>query len=460
MTGDGGVTEVKQDYEKPRVKDANLQMITPVGLFVVGRFEGGNEGIVWGIQLPQVPNWTFALAWNKKNEEKQNVESPDFAYTNPFVQNLDYMDQDDMNEVRLLTIYDTKDKALHSEQWLDFRVGAKHATGKNMLLCLPQWKLTYDKGNLHYKHAVGTGLGMLAELTKMADGDAIRTLVAQGNEISNAIAFQSYDFPDLQVRNLGPVEGKTFFVGVTAGYDMGKITPEAAVFYATGASKYNEIDAFLWKEYEPQGYRTPRWFNTLLLGEIEDKYYPTLATLGTAQAVNQNDICFHNMTFLKAGATYRPTPKWEIFGQALSAWRTNTKYYKNDYWDMFPLMYALANMTTNASGQTEVPFVFKRKDTSYGAKIDNFLGIELDGRVTYKLFNGLDISLLGGYFKAGDFYEDVLTPKPYELQVVNANTMVNVGNITPVYGPYVGAEEFDLTDCWSVQLKVDFKFKM
>jgi hypothetical protein len=161
------------------------------------------------------------------------------------------------------------------------------------------------------------------------------------------------------------------------------------------------------------------------------------------------------LTFVRAGATYHVSDKWEFFGQLFPAWRTNTKYFKKDYWDMFPLMYALNNQT-----ETTVPFVFKRTDTQYYKNIDNFLGLEIDGRLTYKLFDGLDVSLLGAYFKTGDFYKDVLTPKPYVAQVVNTTTLAPVGSPYELKGPYVGADAFELSDAWTIQFKVDFKWKI
>jgi hypothetical protein len=460
ITQEDLVTGSKRDAEKLRVKDAFVQMVSPVGLFVVGRFEGGNGGLVWAAQFPQVPGWTFVVAWNKKNEEKHDWEDPDVPYTSPLVRNEDYKDRDDMDEVKVLTIYENKDKTLKSEQWADFRLGYSHSNAKNMQICLPQWKVTYNKGNLHWWHTLGTGLGELAELTKMPAGDDIRTLVATGVML-NGLNPVLYDFPVVKVKDMGPIEGKSWSFTFVGSYDMGKLSPEVGMGYTTGADTYNVINAFLWDENEPQGYRTPRKFKTLLIGEIEDKYYPLLATLATAQAFNQNDVSFNNMTFLKAGATYHISDKIEFFGQLFPAWRTNTKYFKKDYWDMFPLMYALNNQRVNdTNGHTEVPFVFKRKDTNYGKSIDNFLGLEIDGRLTYKLFDGLDISLLGAYFKTGDFYKDVLTPKQYKLQWVDANTTGTLGSPEDLYGPYVGADAFDLSDAWTVQFKVDFKWKI
>ncbi|MEA3223652.1 MAG: hypothetical protein U9P49_10890 [Thermodesulfobacteriota bacterium] len=451
----------KDDYEKIRAEEAYVQMITPVGLFVVGRFEDGNHGIVYGIQLPQIPKWTFAIAWNKKNEGKLDYEKPYIDYLH--CPQMDYMDRDDQNEVRAISIWEDKDKGIYSEQWLDFRLGASHSGAKNMHICMPQWKFKYNKDGKHIFAFVGSGMGKIAELTKMPEAKDIKDLVSNG--ITLASLNPGYDFPQIRVKDMGPPDGLLNTVGVCiiGSYDIGKFSPEVGITYLPGAESYDDVSTFAWDEFEPQGYRTPRHMKTLLLGEIEDKYFSVLATFASQQAYDQDDICFQNLSFVKAGTTYRITDKWEVFGQALAAWRTNTKYYEGkkegSYWDFFPIMYALNNMTTNADGETIVPFVFKRKDTRYYQSIDNFLGLEIDGRLTYKLFDGLDVSLLGAYFSTGDFYKDVLTPKPYVLQWVDQDAMAPVGSPIDIKGPY-GYSTFDLEDAWTIQLKVDFKWEI
>ncbi|MCD6569110.1 MAG: hypothetical protein J7L53_00215 [Deltaproteobacteria bacterium] len=454
------VTRVRDDYEKLRVEEAYLQMITPVGLFVVGRFEDGNHGIVYGIQLPQIPKWTFAIAWNKKNEGKLDYEKPYINYPN--TPQMDYLDRDDQDEARVITIWEDKDKGISSEQWLDFRIGASHSGAKNMHICMPQWELKYNKDGKHLLAYFGTGMGKIAELTKMSEANDIREIVSMGKMVASSLHPAEWEYPTIKVKDLGPPDGliNAMGFGAIGSYDIGKFSPEFGLGYMSGAETYDDIDAFMWDEFEPQGYRTPRHIKSLLLGEIEDKYYPVIATLATQEAYDQDDICFHNMSFVKAGTTYRITDKWEVFGQALAAWRTNTKYYEKEYWDFFPLMYALNNMTTNAAGETMVPFVFKKKDTRYYQSIDNFLGLEIDGRLTYKLFDGLDVSLLGAYFSPGDFYKDVLTPKPYIVQWVNADTAAPVDSSFPITGPYCAASRFSLEDAWTVQLKVDFKWEI
>lgn len=449
---------VKDDYEKMRVEEAYLQMITPVGLFIIGRFNEGNHGLVYAIQLPQVPGWTFAIAWNKKNEGKLDSEEPWLDYLN--TPQVDYMDRDDLDEIRVVTVYESEDKSLYSEQWVDFRLGRSQATAKGLEIALPQWKFEYNKDNLHWKHAVAVGFGTLAEITKTSTGADLQALIDNGKTLI-VLNPALYDFPDFPVKDFGACKPwyNSTSIYFTAGYDIGKATPELGIGRCTGADEYNGINGFWWEETEPEGYRTPRNFKTLLIGEIENKYFPLLSTIATNQAFDQNDIAFHNMTFGRIGCTYRMSDKWELYSQVFSAWRTNTTFFKRQYWDFFPIQYALANMSENSAGETIVPFVFQRKDTQYSTDVDNYLGTELNTRVTYKLFPGLDVSLLGAYFFAGDFYEDVLTPKPYVVQKVNTDTLASDGPPFDIKGPY-GFNRFDLQDAWTLQLKIDFKWQI
>ncbi|MEA2102096.1 MAG: hypothetical protein U9P80_05925, partial [Thermodesulfobacteriota bacterium] len=322
------------DNEKLRVEEAFVQMITPVGLFVAGRFEGGNHGIVWGIQLPQLPEWTFAVAWNKKNEERHDYETPTYDYMAPETQQLDYLDRDDQNEFRFVTIYEDKDMGFRSQQWLDLRWGASKSSAKNMRIYLPQWEMEYNKDNLHLFGQFGMGFGTLAELTKMSLATDINELQGQATLLSSELQSRHLSFPSIVVKDLGPEDGKSIVFDAFCIYDIGTISPEVGVGYTTGADHYNQINAFWWDDLNPHGYRTPRRIKTLLIGEVEDKYYPILATLATREAFDQDDVCLQNMTWLKAGATWRFAEKWKLFGQGFAAWRTNTTYFERDYWDM------------------------------------------------------------------------------------------------------------------------------
>lgn len=463
----GDVVEVKKDYEKIRVKDAYLQMITPVGLFAVGRFKEYRHGVIYGIQLPQLPSWTFALVWNKKMESKLESESVYTDYLHTHFR--DYRDRDDVDEYRLVTVWETEDyvpfkSGIQSQQWVDARFGDKNAYANNMELAIAQWMLDYHRGRWHLHAHLGLGYGKINELSISPSGQDMKQLVEKAETLAAGVQYANYEAAPVTVEDLDIVEGKTGGGGFVAWVDIGPVSPEFGAAYTTGGDRYYEIDGFEWDDFEPHGYRTPRYLKSLLLMEIEDKYYYVISNLATQNTVYQteDDISFHNMTWAKLGTTVRLGSKWELFVQAIGAWRTNTKYYEEDYWDIFPVLYALHNKRYNDAGEVEVPLVFKRKDTTYYEKdIDSFLGVEYDLRLTYKLFDGLDISLLGAYFRPGGFYEDVLTPKPYVVQWVNkeTSTPVGAGSFRNILGPLGGAEKFDMEDAWTVQLKVDFKWK-
>jgi hypothetical protein len=448
-----------------RLTEAFVQMITPVGLFVAGRFNDGSNGIVWAAQFDEaLPGWTFAVAWNKKAEQKYYYEDPDVPYYDPNTRNGDYLDRDDMDEIRVVTIYEKPDKTIKSEQWLDFRLGYSKSAATNMRICLPQWKFNYNKGNIHYFHYLGTGMGTLAEITKGPIGDDLQALMDNGNQL----APPGYSYPNyepgsehyLPIKDMGPVEGKVGIALFDVAYDIGKVTPFASAVYTTGISHWTEINGFLWDEYNPKGYRTPSYLNVILLGEVEDKYFNALVNIATKEAFDQNDICFNNMTLGRLGAKYHFTDKWEFMGQAVVAWRSNIKYFEDEYWSSFPVNYALWFKYTDSNGHEIVPFLFMKDNVQYKTNVSPYLGTELTGWLTYNLFPGLDVSLIGSYFFAGDFYQDTLTPKPYLVQWLDTTDPTSQAKTYTIYGPNLGADQFDLTNAWTVQFKIDFKFNI
>ncbi len=464
--GNGYVLYSKKKADQEiRLTEAFVQMITPVGLFVAGRFNDGSNGLVWAAQFDEaLPGWTFAVAWNKKAEQKYYYEDPDVPYYNPNTRNGDYLDRDDMDEIRVVTIYEKPDKTLKSEQWLDFRLGASKSAATNMRICMPQWKFNYNKGNLHYSHGLGTGLGTLAEITKSSIGDDLKALMDNGN----AQAPPGYSFPSyipgsahyLPIKDMGPVEGKVGIALFDVSYDIGKVTPFATAVYTTGITHWTEINGFLWDEYNPKGYRTPSMLNMILIGEVEDKYFNVLVNIATKEAFDQNDICLNNMTLGRLGARYHFARKWEFQGQAVAAWRSNVKYFEDEYWSSFPINYALWFQYTDYQGHSIVPFVFMDNSVKYTTNVSPYLGTELTGFLTYNLFPGLDVSLIGSYFWAGDFYKDTLTPKPYLVKWLDTTAVDPDVKEYTIYGPNLSADKFELTNAWTVQFKIDFKFNI
>ena len=334
-----------------------------------------------------------------------------------------------------------------------------------MRICLPQWKFNYDKGNLHYSHYLGTGLGTLAEITKGPLSDDLKALMDNGNQLAPA----GYSFPNyvegsahyLPIKDMGPVEGKVGIALFDVSYDIGKVTPFATAVYTTGITHWTEINGFLWDEFNPKGYRTPSVVGVILLGEVEDKYFDVLVNIATKEAFNQNDISFNNMTMGRLGAKYRFAKNWEFHGQAVAAWRSNVKYFEDEYWSSFPINYALWFKYTDNNGHEIVPFLYMKDDVNYKQKVSSYLGTEITAIITNTLFPGLDVSLIGSYFKPGDFYKDTLTPKEYHVKWLDSTALVPLPNGEyTIYAPNLSADKFDLTDAWTIQWKIDFKFNI
>jgi hypothetical protein len=99
-------------------------------------------------------------------------------------------------------------------------------------------------------------------------------------------------------------------------------------------------------------------------------------------------------------------------------------------------------------------------NVNYKTNISNYLGTEATAYLTYKLFRGLDVTLIGAYLWAGQFYKDTLTPKPYAVAWVD--TSVTSPSVVPykIWGPNLSAQEFKLTNSWTIQWKLDFKFNI
>ena len=102
-----------------------------------------------------------------------------------------------------------------------------------------------------------------------------------------------------------------------------------------------------------------------------------------------------------------------------------------------------------------------KDDVNYKPKVSNYLGTELTAILTNTIFPGLDVSLIGSYFKAGNFYKDTLTPKPYMVKWLDTTAVTPISKAEYIIlAPNLSADEFDLTDAWTIQWKIDFKFNL
>ncbi len=467
----GGIEYVAYDYEKFFVKGVYLEAVTPIGFFLIGRIPPNMHGFGWGMAVPQLPDWSFVFMYSAKNEgtssnidEKRNSD----LYTDT-VKSIDYRDRDDQTILGFTARYNNNDGLKVAIIAGGVIGGSKHTSFNDLMLYKPACTVNYDKDNLHVFTTIGMTYGLFAPLSSNETGKLLDTL---NNTIAGTTAVidpgrDMYREFHVDIEDLSWKPGISF--GANVRYDTGDYSPEIGLVYLTGADHYYDANQFLDRNLEPEGNRTKEILKSYLFSEIEDKYRPLIATFATDMAMNHNldAYSYHNMTAIKLGTTYRLNPRFKFYGQVLAAWRENVKFFEKDYWDLFSISYLypdrLRTFIDDSGIETmELPLVFQNADVDYYQKVDPFLGYEVNGKFTYLVKKGLEIALIGAYFKPGDFYQDILTAKQYTVQWINFQS--STGNIDPLqfkplYGPYLGADEFQLKDAYTVQLKFEFKFQ-
>ncbi len=265
----------------------------------------------------------------------------------------------------------------------------------------------------------------------------------------------------------------TFLIASHASMDVGNFTPEACVIYGQGAEEPWKMPMLIPGEViQSKGNKTPQgMLKSYLLNEVERKYMYLIGTVPISLVhlgLRSMDLFSTNLTALKAGSAYRISKHFSLYGQAVAAWRTDVEYYKKDYWDNYIMTknFKEIELYTNDERIREIQataiFQLNRVDY-YEDEIDNFLGVELDGQLTYHVREGLDISLIGAYFKTGGFYEDILTPKEYSSLIglisdIDGRVGFASEDEEVLYGPYEACRFFKSTDAYTVQVHVDLKW--
>jgi len=463
------------DYQKLIVESVFLEMITPAGIIAAGIFPdeilGINlNGLIYGIGLPKYPNQTFAFAYGIKSEgyNKYAFEHPEGIYYTDTQNDDNYQDKDDQTVFAFLLMYDNKDTLKGKIQLARARGGSGSPTYEDLRVNSLSGELDYHKDKLKIYARYDIRQGPIVPFTKNDEGkilkqipDIFNTVLAQVDANGEQYRTLNFNVEDLEI----PF-GISFFA--MASYDMGRYTPEAGFLYTSGGSKWYEANHFMDRSFEPEGNRTPRpYMKAYLLNEIEDKYHPLISNFATYVMPRDTEVMsYQNMTAFKIGTKYRISEHFELFTQALAAWRSNVKYYEEDYWDVFMLSYFYFNLRSysapDGTKRTLVPALVSLQNVDYHQKVDPFLGMEFNGKLTWFARQGLEISLIGAYFKTGGFYEDLLTPKKYLLQKATIDENVNVqlvGNPSIFYGPNESTNTYKPTDAWTAQLKFDFKFQ-
>ncbi len=465
------------DHQKLFVKRVFLEMITPLGFFLVGQLPEeamGVEGVIWAGPTP-LPDLMLILIYGKKSEGKAELKDSRLFYE--FREGIeyfdtmnseDYQDKDDMTALGFGLIYGSSGKspwsAMLSAGSLVGGSGGEFTDGMNgyHVSCSGEYKK--DKLYLHLDLGVNWGDGSQLSTNRFGERyiEGTQMIEMAINMVDDG---SLYRLPTWET-GIDMYQDPSYSLFAFGAYDMGKLKPEAGFLYLQGSKDYLQVNSFMGRSFEPAANKTPRpYIKAYLLNAIEDKYYPLVSTMassilggGAAETVS-----YQNMIAMKAGTYYQISKRFGIYGQALAAWRENVDYYESTYWDIFTLMHGFKHLenSTNIYGlhQLESEVFLQLKSVEYHQEVDPFIGLELNSKLTWFVRDGLEISLVGAYFNAGGFYEDILTPKKYKKQTAaqdNAGHTVFGDQVETFYGPYQGANIFTRTNAWKIQTKFDF----
>ncbi len=476
----GNFEQSTMDYQKIKLQSAFIELVTPLGMILAGQLPKdflGLHGFVYGMGLPSLPQWNFALAYGKIAEGYNKYASEhewgiDFWDTQ---NDHDYQDKDDLTMYGLMAMYDNSE-TLTGQIVLGKLLGGSGAWAwSNTNITAIAGTFEYNKNNFHLTTILQSRFGDGSPLTSNEEGKAIkRVYTLMNNTIANVLGLENARPTQVFPKDIVIDPGVAFFS--LASYDMGKYTPELGLMYITGGDRWYKGSQQLSRSFEPEGNRTPRpYLKAYLLNEIEDKYFPLISTFATAGSPGETEASsYQNMTSIKVGTEYRINKYFKLFSQVLAAWRTDVAYYEEDYWDMFFLTYGkpFAYYETNDdfTKQRVGATVIQRRNVDYHQDIDPFLGIECNGKLTWLVRPGVELSFIGAFFKPGQFYEDILTPKEYYLQWsvlvdgASASQPYPGKQLEYIYGPnfsvpHEGEDGFKMANAWTAQLKLDFKFQ-
>ncbi len=466
-----------------------LEVVTPFGLILVGQLPEqfqGLTGLMYGGPLPPVGGFTggFGLLYGKMMEgmvwDDHRKGSENFGWNYTEVQNAEgYKDDDD------LTLYGIGCGGMTQAFGGNFVLGGGYVKMlggmesrllAGMDLGMVMGMAMYNRDTFKLSAITGTVFGTLMDMGEDTYiGGTVKNFSKIFDEAMVTMDFfqDKYrppafmDFPDMIKQD--PV----WLFATQASMEKDKFTPEACFIYAQGSDFGWTMPMVIPGVMQNNGNKTPQgWLKAYLLNEVEKKYFPLIGTIPMSMAhlgLGELSLFSTNMMAIKAGTSYRINKYFEIYGQALAAWRSSVEYYKKQYWDNYIVLRGFNTMEVYNNDdryrEIMVAAVFQHQNVDYAEPdIDNFLGTELNTKLTYHVREGLELSLIAAYFKAGGFYEDILTPKRYSAVIGKISDVT--GEIAIVseeeeilYGPYEGSLQFfDLTDAFTFQLMFDLKW--
>jgi hypothetical protein len=438
-------------YDLFTVNELYVDAITAVGMFRAGKTRDFN-GIGWFIQVPAVPDWTFGLVWNKKDEGGNKYSylgydsstgldgsDPAGAITNHGLADID--------EFALIANY--------AKDAIDFKgtLAYKHSDKdrEKTSIWFPyvyfNYAITKDlKFNSKLAFATGTLLDKDSKVAKAAVAEAVDAIM---NEVSagvnayadgyagaeptpldssytvpggptlpittlaeyrtahgawvavraaayaGALAAAMADLPELPAGGGFEKDWKVdnaygFWIGL--GYTLDALKIQGDVAYMPGADEPQNVSAYL---------EDTENLDTWLMNDVSDLYSYLLETPATIAALGDprwdDNYSYANAILARLNFAYKFTDKLD--GNLNLVWgeKENVKYLEN--WDYTNPANGLVPTLTKVGGDLGPDKKFK---------VDKGLGWEARARVNYALQDNLSVGLDLCYYAPGDYYKSFI----------------------------------------------------
>ena len=331
------------DNEKLKVKASFLEALTPVGLFLVGRLPNSIHGVMWGLKFSSLPRWSFVLGYAKKNEGGYNlIDELGVFYSYLDTRYKDnYQDRDDETMYIFSSLFDDPNGFKSKLILANVVGGSKSPSFTELYVRTAKLYLDYTKHNWHMHFYFSYMDAMIAKLTENQSGELMQLLIDTVGNTVEMLDPVRYRKPSTEVEDIVIDPGLTLAGNIS--YDLSRFTPEVGFLYTPGGDRWYKASHTLPDDEDPPGNSSEKKIlKDYLLNEIEDEYFTLTSTFGMLQKSTDglDEFSYQNMKAIKAGGTWHINDKLDLFGQVLSAWRTDVTYFEKEYWDTFFLCYA------------------------------------------------------------------------------------------------------------------------
>jgi hypothetical protein len=397
-------------YDVFTVNELYVDATTDYGKFILGKLKKFN-GIGWFIQAPAVPDWTFGLVWNKKDEALPGFNAThDLADADEFGLIANYA-KDAIDFKGTLAFKKSGHDASRTEIWYpyaylnyaiskDIKINSKFgfATGPFIDKKSPASEALVAGAAAPFGANLAEDIAdMIEEATGVTpDEDAVAAALTNG---FNA------NFPTCTMKKDWEVDSM-FGIWLGAGFTMDALMIQGDVAYMPGADEPQKISAYL-EDDENLG--------TWLMNDIHDRYAGALETPATIYALGDpvidGNFSYANVILVRLNLGYKFTDKFDANMNVVWGKKENVDYPEK--WQpelgavnaMDPKAFKLNGTGIAVNLPIVGPYVLKNDAKN---KVDDDLGWEARAKVNYKLQDNLAIGLDLCYYAPGDYYKDYI----------------------------------------------------